>query len=99
MSDLSDEAFKEWETSQPSIYNAVELAREWRKRAEAKIEQIEKRESQLFYLLAEWNRYYTHPDGDVKAFCRLVESTQKLLTEIGEFYLNEAYRAWREGEK
>jgi hypothetical protein len=60
---------------------------------------LERRESKLYYLLSEWNRYYTAPDGNVKVFSDLVRETQDLLTEIGELYLKEAYLAYQAEKK
>jgi hypothetical protein len=57
------------------------------------IDELRAREYKLYYLLSEWHRYYTAPDGNVKAFRDLVRDTQNILGEIGELYLNEAYLA------
>lgn len=79
MSDLSDAAFKEWETSQPSIYNAVDLAREWRRRAEEQIEQRERLIREQQELIEDWVAFWTsHSDGDDAAI-GLVERSKKII--------------------
>jgi len=104
MKSLSDEAYLEWvKKSDGTItYPRDAWSAAWQechRREEAEKKEVEIRESRLYYLLSEWNRYYTAPDGNVKVFSDLVRDTQNILNEIGELYLNEACLAYQADQK